>query len=280
MNEFCDNPYCDNPGAKEVPVSARKASDQTRTLCASCEEAYTWGVQHGQMAAEFGRVNSFLQEGGFILLAENKENPNCRAPLEAWAYCGELSFDTATPMTFGLGSHLIDAIGALDHQLIEQDVLPVPSRKCWRAMLLVNDRELSTVLAALRFHQAENLQSGRNIPDVLIRGVATDMGRLTPLDFHEVEDLCEKLNCGEFPGQTELTIKPPHKDRGDEPLYRIVYVIDLSAAGPVAAAKEAYGIMAAPDSLPPVLDVMDHCGKVMRIDLSDHKNTNQGGKRP
>ena len=241
MNEFCDNP--------------------------------------GETTVEFGRVNAFLHEGGFILLAENKHDPNCRAPLEAWAYCGELDLDTATPMTFGLGAHLVDAIGALDHQLIEQDVLPVPSRKCWRAMLLVSDRELATVLAALRYHQEENLQNGRNIPDVLIRGIATDMGKLTPLDFHEVEDLCEKLNCGESRGQAGLTIEPPHEDGGDEPLFRVVYMIDLNAASPVAAAKEAHGIMAGPDSMPPVLDVIDHAGKVVRIDLSDRKNTDQGGDR-
>ena len=233
MNEFCDNP--------------------------------------GETTVEFGRVNAFLQEGGFILLAENKHDPNCRAPLEAWAYCGELDLDTATPMTFGLGAHLVDAIGALDHQLIEQDVLPVPSRKCWRAMLLVSDRELATVLAALRYHQEENLQNGRNIPDVLIREIATDTGKLTPLDFHEVEDLCEKLNCGELRPRAGLTIESPPQDRGDEPLYRVVYVIDLNAASSVAAAKEAHRIMADPESQPPVLEVIDHRGKAVSIDLSEER---------
>jgi len=158
-------------------------------------------------ALEFGRVNGFLREGGFILLAENKEDPNCGAPLEAWAYHGDLNFDTATPMTFGLGANLTDAIGALDHQLTGQHAPPGPSLKCRPAMLLVNDRELATILAALRFHQAENLQGMGEILDQAIREIATDTGKLTLLDFHEVEDLCEKLNCSESQGQAGL---PPN----------------------------------------------------------------------
>lgn len=51
MNPFCDNPLCENPGFKEVPVSIRRAGDQKRTLCAPCEEAFTWGVQHGTFLA-------------------------------------------------------------------------------------------------------------------------------------------------------------------------------------------------------------------------------------
>ena len=49
MKEFCENSLCENPGLKEVPVSVNKPSDQVRTVCAPCEEAYTWGVQHGSM---------------------------------------------------------------------------------------------------------------------------------------------------------------------------------------------------------------------------------------
>ena len=176
MNRFCDDPHCDNPG---------------------------------QTTVEFGRVNAFLQAGGFILLAENKEDPNCSAPLEAWAYCGALDLDTAAPITFGLGANLTDAIGALDHHLTGQHVPPGPSLKCRPAMLLANDRELATILAALRFHQAENLQGTGEILDQAIREIATDTGKLTPLDFHEVEDLCEKLNCGESQGQAGLPPNPP-----------------------------------------------------------------------
>ena len=49
MQEYCQNPLCENKTIEEVPVSVEKPSDQTRSLCATCEEVYTWGVQHGTM---------------------------------------------------------------------------------------------------------------------------------------------------------------------------------------------------------------------------------------
>lgn len=49
MKTYCENPLCENKSVKKVPVSVDKPSDQTRALCATCEEAYTWGVQHGKM---------------------------------------------------------------------------------------------------------------------------------------------------------------------------------------------------------------------------------------
>jgi len=49
MKEFCENPWCEAPGFKEVPVSVNGPADEKRTLCTLCEEAYTWGVQHGRM---------------------------------------------------------------------------------------------------------------------------------------------------------------------------------------------------------------------------------------
>jgi len=56
MKESCENQYCENPGFKEVAVSVRKPGDQKRTLCAACEEVYTWGVQHGTMTVEQARL--------------------------------------------------------------------------------------------------------------------------------------------------------------------------------------------------------------------------------
>ncbi len=50
MEEYCQNPLCENEASKEVPVSVREASDQKRSLCAVCEESYSWGVQQGQMS--------------------------------------------------------------------------------------------------------------------------------------------------------------------------------------------------------------------------------------
>ena len=66
-----------------------------------------------------------------------------------------------------------------------------------------------------------------------------------------------------------FNIQPPPKEKGDEPLFRVIYVIDVNAADPLEAARLVYQIMTDPDSLPPVLEVMDHKGKVEKIDLSE-----------
>ncbi len=126
MKPFCQNEHCENPGAKVVPVSVRKASDQKRTLCVACEEAYSIGVQHGTMVAKTSALHA-------------------------------------------------------------------------------NRRELATILAALRFHQDEDLQAGRGIPDRFIKGIATDGGVLKPLNYQEVSELCERLNAG----PSGLAIDPP-----------------------------------------------------------------------
>lgn len=49
MEKYCQNQLCENEAAKEVPVSVNKSSDQSRAVCAACDEAYSWGVQHGRM---------------------------------------------------------------------------------------------------------------------------------------------------------------------------------------------------------------------------------------
>ena len=56
MKDYCENPLCENSSVKEVPVSVTKPSDQQRSLCAACEEAYSWGVQHGKMSIQKMKV--------------------------------------------------------------------------------------------------------------------------------------------------------------------------------------------------------------------------------
>ena len=63
----------------------------------------------------------------------------------------------------------------------------------------------------------------------------------------------------------DYRIEHPPKEKG---LYRVVYVIDIGAESPLDAAKKTHEIMAAPDSLAPVFDVVDQGGKVTKIDLS------------
>jgi len=55
--------------------------------------------------------------------------------------------------------------------------------------LAVDDRELATVLAALRGHQRRTCP-----PDLL--DIATNGGRHVPLTGEEIDGLCERLNCG------------------------------------------------------------------------------------
>ena len=144
------------------------------------------------------------------------------------------------------------------------------------ATMVVDERELATILAALRFHQDENLQGGSDIPDQSIKEIATNCGSLNPLDFNEVDNLCERINTCEEPHTTSaplgLTIAPPHEEKGEEPLFRVVYVIDLNAYDAHAAAVEAYQIMSDTSSQSPVLQVIDHKGKTITVDLSEKQN--------
>ena len=63
----------------------------------------------------------------------------------------------------------------------------------------------------------------------------------------------------------DYRIEPPPKERD---LYRVVYVIDIGAESPLDAAKKTHEIMANPDSIAPVLEVIDGSGKRVKIDLS------------
>jgi hypothetical protein len=64
MQEYCQNPLCENEAVKKVPVSVEKPSDQVRSLCAACEEPYTWGVQHGSMTRDGLKIDPPPKEKG------------------------------------------------------------------------------------------------------------------------------------------------------------------------------------------------------------------------
>jgi hypothetical protein len=66
----------------------------------------------------------------------------------------------------------------------------------------------------------------------------------------------------------KFTIEPPPKESGPEPLYRVVYIIDVNAADVHDAAEYVHRIMSDPESLPPVLHVIDERGESAKIDLS------------
>lgn len=63
--------------------------------------------------------------------------------------------------------------------------------------LTIDRRELATILAALRFHQDENLRIGPDIPDKTVQDIATDCDSFKPLDFDEVSRLYERMNLSD-----------------------------------------------------------------------------------
>lgn len=64
-------------------------------------------------------------------------------------------------------------------------------------------------------------------------------------------------------------IQPPPAEKGNKPLFRVIYVIDVNTSDFMEAARLTYQIMTDPHSLPPVLEVMDHKGEVEKIDLNN-----------
>jgi hypothetical protein len=67
----------------------------------------------------------------------------------------------------------------------------------------------------------------------------------------------------------DYKITPPPYETGEEPLFRVIYVIDVNAANALEAAKLTHQIMTDSDSIPPVLEILEHTGKVVKIDLSE-----------
>ena len=51
-----------------------------------------------------------------------------------------------------------------------------------------------------------------------------------------------------------------------------VYVIDVNATDAQGAAVKVHRIMQDPDSMAPILDIIDSRGKVTRVDLSEDDN--------
>lgn len=230
--EFCENPTCENPGTHVVSVSTQKPGDQKRTLCTACEEAYSWGVQHGTMAAQVAYPQlSQLLAAGFVLLTWNRSDPSKQGPFEAWAYRGPLDLLVAEPIRFGAGPSPVQALAALELQLAAGGE-PAPRATASRAapgeaagsrcpvapkisLPQVDERQFATILAALRRRQCDLLPSGSPI-DSGIEEIATDGGRLRPLGVREIDRLCEALNT-ESASACGLQIAPPPREQSDQP---------------------------------------------------------------
>jgi hypothetical protein len=68
----------------------------------------------------------------------------------------------------------------------------------------------------------------------------------------------------------DYTISPPPEDEGREPLFRVVYTIDVNAADQKKAAQTAWQMMRAEDAFEPILVTMDSEGNTVKFDLNDH----------
>ena len=211
----------------------------------------------------------FLRKKGFVVMTGHTDG----AEYEAWAYEGPLDLETAVPQRFGIGDTPVAALEALDWQLEKATKYPAAPLAATPAPPLLppalNRRELATVLAALRYHQDENLQAGPEIADLAIRDIATDGGTLRPLGSQEIDALCERLNIRPVsPLSKGLHVDPPPAESCVEPLHRVVYLIDVNAKDPRNAAEQASEIMSDPNSLPPILHVIDRRGHTNTIDLA------------
>lgn len=73
----------------------------------------------------------------------------------------------------------------------------------------------------------------------------------------------------------DYKIVPPPKDSGSEPLFRIVYEIDVNAADERKAAEQAWQMMRAEDAFDPIMVVLDSEGKQAMFDLSEYLEFNK-----
>ena len=63
-------------------------------------------------------------------------------------------------------------------------------------------------------------------------------------------------------------IKPPPEDKGKEPLFRVVYAIDVDASDEIKAAEKAWHMVRDKDSFDPILMVINLHGKQIELDMS------------
>ena len=73
----------------------------------------------------------------------------------------------------------------------------------------------------------------------------------------------------------DYRIEPPPKDKGKEPLFRVIYAIDVGAADERKAAETAWQMMRAEDALEPILIILDSDGKQTKLDLSEYLEFNK-----
>jgi len=212
MKRHCQNPLCENTATNVVAVSVDKPSDQQRSLCAICEEAYSWGVQHGCMTA---------------------------TPKKLWiaavTHRGDVVHAAAV-------AGRVKAVKALAKYLRAEEGYVGPAElPAICAWLAEHDERLGIELFCASVDAAGD--KSRSLP-------ATDNPNI----------------------QRGLIIDPPPQEKGPEPLYRAVYAIDVNARNAHQAAERAYQIMIDPQSMRPVLYILDGENTQTVVDLASESS--------
>jgi hypothetical protein len=212
MKRYCQNPLCENEATKVVAVSVDKPSDQQRSLCTVCEEAYSWGLQHGCMMSTPKKLwVAAVTHRGDVIHAE--------------AVAGK-----------------VKAVKALAKYLKTEEGYVGPA-------------ELRAICAWLAEHD-ERLGI-----ELFCASVDAAGGKSRSCDATHNQN-----------AQRGLVINPPPQEKGPEPLYRAVYAIDVNARTAHQAAERAYQIMIDPQSMRPVLYILDGENTQTVVDLASESS--------
>jgi hypothetical protein len=231
-----------------------------------------------------------FEQCDFIVLAINRQDPNPKMPFEAWAYRGPLNFQKATPVTFGQGVGIADALKALGNLLVkpgnsmnaerstvllQEQSSGIPKRTIW--VTLLSEAGKLWMQPEGYGDKTSEKDCGYPISLEIWEGrlrliVFGNIHREDPqiMDLERARESCrdDADECLEPRGNGQgITITPPPRESGSLHLYRVIYVIDVNATDAHAAAQETHAIMSDPNSWPPVLDMVDSSGHLVRIDL-------------
>ncbi|SRR5579885_1513013 len=130
----------------------------------------------------------------------------------------------------------------------------------------MTERELATVLAALRERQRRLIQQDRVSREEALKyqepdldEIATNGDKFDALSIEEIDELCERLNAHGSEPPSERAVE-----------YRVSWKIDLDADSPEQAARAALRIQRDPTSIATVFEVTPRAGgKTVTVDLGE-----------
>jgi hypothetical protein len=287
MEKYCQNPLCEAEAVKEVKVSVRKPSDEKRALCACCEEVFVWGMQHGKKLsrrqkawilaiadrgiiaygeayptkkqAEQGLIDYLRKEENYDGSDEISEAANWLAEnderLSAEIFKAESCFDSEDN---DVTEEALNGAKQLQRFLDDKGFIVIGQNQ--------HDPHPDQPFEAWAYHGPLDFQSA--VPVTFGQG-QTPMEALCALD-EQLDETHPKEKTIQPPVSHLIASPPP--ESGTEPLWRIIYTIDVNAPDAGKAALAIHEIMKDPESWDPVLEVMDSQGHVTRIDLSETDN--------